>query len=218
MIEHSILFSTTMVRALLDGSKTQMRRIVKSQPPAGAEFATLSNVGHPWHDMYGHNGQAAHRVKCPYGQPGERLWVREHWCASSAHDPLPPRNIPVGDSVEFLADGPTRILTGKARRAFHMPRWASRILLEITDVRVERLQDISEEDAKAEGARFTDFGKNRFGRQHSGWRCDRLPTGPDDALESARWAYANLWESINGRGAWGANPFVWVIEFKRIEQ
>jgi len=113
-----------------------------------------------------------------------------------------------------------------------MPRWASRILLEVTDVRVERLQDINDEQAQAEGMVYTDFGlQERPGRasidggktfhplkpqQAPGWHAGDA-THPDQCLDRARWAFANLWEKINGENSWDANPWVWVVEFKRIE-
>lgn len=141
--ERPILFSAPMIRAILSGSKSQTRRVVKPQP------WILAGELLCWKDDALTPEEMAQR--CPYGMPGDRLWVREAWCASSAHNGLPPRDIPPGDSVEFLADGPTRVLTGRSRRAFHMPRWACRILLEVTGVRVERLGQISDEDARCEG-------------------------------------------------------------------
>jgi hypothetical protein len=125
--------------------------------------------------------------------------VREAWRASSAHDDLAPSQIPVGDSVEYLAD-PERIVTGKGRPSIFLPRWASRITLEITGVRVERLQHITAEDCRAEG--------------HP-QRPEFSQEAQDDA---ARDWYMDLWISLNWKASWDANPWVWVIEFKRMER
>jgi len=237
MIARPILFSGAMVRALLDGSKTQTRRAVKQQPPAGHSFAGWcvssthrSDEGKAtWSAGEGPFMRDSHRVRCPYGQPGDRLWVRETFGYVSPDEFERPHaecnieyraNLPLGCTdrpgswpVDECAGDPERPAW---RPSIHMPRAASRILLEIVSVRVERLHDISEADAIAEGGRFVDFGKNDFGQQQPGWRCDRLPSSADDALDSAKWAYANLWESINGAGSWDANPWVWVVEFKRV--
>jgi hypothetical protein len=196
MTERPILFNGPMVRAILAGAKTQTRRAMRDQPCELLDY----NRGHLSIRVRGAVYQAFNPqippVRCPYGKPGDRLWVREAWCASSAHDNIPPSAIPSGDGIEYLADGPTRVLTGKRRQSMFMPRWASRITLEVTEVRVERLQDISRGDAMAEGCPFPN-----------------MAAGPDP-----RGWYANLWESINGAGSWGANPWVWVVSFKRITQ
>ncbi|MDT3707447.1 MAG: hypothetical protein ROZ09_11515 [Thiobacillus sp.] len=209
MKEHPILFSAPMVRALLAGTKTQTRRVVKVQPadlwPDGVECSSAArglfrvlpsdvqaNIGARGL-MYAAGCQSVGPIACPYGQPGDRLWVRETWgpCDGGACYRVSER-----DGV--LPDG------GKWRPSIYMPRWASRITLEIVSVRVERLQDISEEDAKAEGCEPTSMGPN-------GIRLDvRQPT--------YRNGYAQLWNEINGPGSWEANPWVWVIEFKRVVQ
>ena len=169
MKERPILFSAPMVRAILAGTKTQTRRVLKLQPPAGAEHHSLADVGHPWHDIYGHDGPAVHRVRCPYGQPGDRLWVRETWrhTASGLEESRAiTEDITSGIAVDWRATYIERCMKelGFSREeaemadnfetwlpSIHMPRWASRITLEITGVRVERLQDISEADAISEG-------------------------------------------------------------------
>lgn len=191
--ERPILFSGPMVRALLDDSKTQTRRIVNLTDSGRVKAAGSTRN---WH-LEDPNAVLA----CPYGQPGDRLWVREAWRASSAHNHLAPSKIPVGDSVEYLAD-PERIVTGKGRPSIVMPRWASRITLEITAVRVERLQEINSHDAIAEGIRLS---------------RDECYYGSQNFMghQTAASAYAELWESINGPGSWDANPFVWVVEFRR---
>ena len=186
-IERPMLFSAPMVRALLAGTKTQTRRVVKPQPP---EF-----------DHATRQHQRILVPRCPYGQPGDRLWVRE----STAEDCIGSASF-----ARYTADGFTSRLawwySKKACPSIHMPRWASRILLEITAVRVERLQDISKADAMAEGlyqdqaGRWTTWSATKEHREHL------------NPIE----AYRELWESINGAGSWGANPWVWAVEFRRI--
>ena len=189
--ERPILFSAPMVRALLAGTKTQTRRVVKDTGLYAIDAAI-------------HGPETAARElqalasRCPYGQPGHKLWVREAFSGARAYEM---HGYPLkewGNKIWFWADGnPQRGDWTKPRPSIHMPRHLSRITLEVTDVRVERLQDISEADAIAEG----------IGRTASGhW----LP-GPCDHPE---WAYHQLWDQINGAGAWGANPWVWVVSFK----
>ncbi len=192
MKERPILFSAPMVRALLDGSKTQTRRIIKPQPkdrPTG--WGTVENGKGP-----------ETSVRCPYGQPGDRLWVRETWRTGAGLDQLAPSDLPHDVPVFFEADGETVHNQGKVRQSIFCMRWMSRITLEVTDVRVERLQEISEADAIAEGIDVT--------------RLDPGATYTDD-VPSARRGYRALWESINGAGSWDLNPWVWVVEFKRVE-
>jgi hypothetical protein len=179
MKERPILFSAPMVRALLDGRKTQTRRIVKHRP-------TMIEV----------DGVTVHgkKQKCPYGQAGDRLWVRETW-------QLFPR-IEGASRIYYRASctAPSVLDDWRWTPSIHMPRWASRILLEVTAVRVERLQAISRADAAAEGICFPE-GEPK----PPGYRCDRWPEEN----------FAGLWDSINGAGAWAANPWVWVVEFRR---
>jgi len=188
-----ILFQGAMVRALLDGSKTQTRRIVKpwkgaepSNNPVPADLSYLPDF-------------TCYRSTCPYGRPGDQLWVREAF--HRIHD---------DETMEFVrygyrADSDWNGAVWKP--SIHMPRAASRIALEITGVRVERLQDISESDARAEGC------------SASGWTPSY--SNPDnagiDSGKSATEDYAELWEQINGSGSWNANPWVWVVEFKRVK-
>ena len=202
MKERPILFSGPMVRAILDGSKSQTRRVMKPQPEwvnenAGCGIATGGGImPSPRNDWLHWRGSRLFRPepRCPYGLPGDRLWVRETWRVSSAHDSLPPKSIPVGDGIEYAADKTPDYLLGKSRPSIHMPRWASRILLEITDVHVERVQDISDRDARDEGAE---------------------QIGDCEGAYVA--GFRRLWESINGPDSWSANPWVWVVEFRRIE-
>lgn len=226
MKQRPILFSAPMVRALLDGSKTQTRRIMKPQPepvphrpgdyqwPCNAfqSMVSVSDTRAP--GAHGMAGDA-----CPHGGHRDRLWVRETWRSTGdggRADYLPPRDMQP-HKVWYDADGaaPASKCTGKTRTSIHMPRWASRILLEIVSVRVERLNDCSAADARAEGL---------ISYEHF-WRDSEYPL-PDIAYEPFKGsptrysdpvqAYRALWESINGAGSWDANPWVWVIEFKRV--
>jgi hypothetical protein len=206
--ERPIIFSAPMVQAILDGRKTQTRRIVKPQPdecwwPIQNRTAGCSDA--VFQSEAGLGRREVHRIRCPYGSPGDRLWVRETWRPSQ-----------VEGKAWYAAtcgDG----LHGRWRPSIHMPRWASRLTLEIAGVRVERVQDITEADAIAEGIRS--FTKDSKILKY--WACDPCE-GPmkrawQDLPRSAVEAYATLWESINGPGSWAANPWVWVIEFKRAE-
>jgi len=231
MKERPILFSAPMVRALLDGSKTQTRRAMKTQLVYGdvcGMFASwyLPNKANTGGTLYP-NGKDAILATCPHGQPGDRLWVRETWGvishvwdeACNLIDWVPDRpataisEMPFGQGyysghVIYAADGAFEWSgdddgDGDPRSAWHpsihMPRRASRILLEIVSVRVEWLNDCSDADARAEG---TPGGHGV------------IPSYNYNATPSEH--YAHLWESINGAGSWAANPWVWVIEFKRV--
>ncbi len=192
MKERGIIFNGEMVRAILDGRKTQTRRPVKfpvHDKNLGCEMAGNELAGEL---------SAGNYLNSAFGKPGDRIWVRETWARynidQDSHD-MAYRATPPEDWPE----------EGKWRPSIHMPRWASRILLEITDVRVERLNAISQEDAQAEGMELT------------GWR----PTYSDPDSGGEVWTpydkFARLWESIYGEGSWKVNPWVWVIEFKRVE-
>lgn len=213
MTERPILFSGPMVRAVLDGRKTQTRRVVKPQPPKDA-VAPLCEAG--WWMWQRFNAERRHYdgrtteklwdCRCPYGMPGDRLWVRETW----AHDGPDLETVRARHEDAFgggMTYGPYYLATEVApdtlrwRPSIHMPRWASRITLEVTGIRVERLQDISEEDAEAEGVH------DMLGKV-TPWK-DRL-------APMIVHAFASTWESINGPGSWDANPFVWVLTFRRV--
>jgi hypothetical protein len=222
--ERPILFRTPMVRAILAGKKTRTRRVMKPQPPstedvyrrAGHDYH-LSDIGTPgtWRPMgpvwavrelLGSEPQ----WRCPYGVPGDRLWVREAW----SHDApdLASCRAAHEDSMPGLGYGPyyraTEVAPDTLRwiPSIHMPRWASRITLEVTSVRVERLHEISEADARAEGVDTC--------------VVDPSPRGmrvKPKHYSSERECFADLWREINGADSWDANPWVWVIGFQMIE-
>ena len=176
MKERPIIFSGPMVRAILDGRKTQTRRVFKfretNQPPSCPDRFDPKAVTQP----------------CPYGAPGDRLWVREsHHISTPRHD---------GDtgSVEYRADYCDELARGiHWRSPVCMPRWASRIDLEIVSRRVERLDEITPDDCRAESQ----------------------PAGNNDI--GVRYGFGQQWEADNGPGSWAENPWVWVVEFKRVE-
>lgn len=202
MKERPILFSAPMVRAILECRKTQTRRVMKPQP----ERAPVDVVnGFPvWDAPTNYNGEVqmneTRGKACHYGKECDHLWVRET------------HSIGIGGTsgVWYWADGnPQHGNWTRPKPSIHMPRWASRITLEITGVRVERLQDISEADAIAEGVDT---------------RCQYQPDESPECSPGHRNVdgfaldnFRDLWCSINGPESWAANPWVWVIEFKRID-
>ena len=207
MKERPILFTAPMVRALVAGTKTQTRRVVKPQFAADAipvEMPATDPAG-GW-VVPGHSGvwwcDAAANPndvrRCPYGQPGDRLWVRETFGFSGSG------YIP---DIHFRATNPEAPILGRWHPSIHMRRIDSRITLEITSVRVERLQEISIEDAKAEGA---------WGPDDSIVQKVADYFGTDIFSANPRKAFQMLWESINGPDSWAANPWVWAIEFRRV--
>lgn len=186
MKERGMIFNGEMVRAILDGRKTQTRRTIKWKQTRFTEIGEREDGSRwPWSEDAEHACDFWH--PCPFGAVGDRIWVRETWNK-------------YGGLLTYRADHDwiddmrkETVCTAKWVPSIHMPRWASRILLEITDVRVERLNSITEEDAEAEGVTDSGFG-------------DLLVDG-----------YRYLWKSIYGEESWKANPFVWVVSFKRVE-
>lgn len=203
--ERPILFSAPMVRAILAGTKTQTRRAVKPQPVES--YSVLGDVretrGWSWPMSDGQHlpcpGDAM-LARCPYGEPGDRLWVRETFCTMIVND----WPNPVGP-IGYRADGNLEHNPGCWRPSIHMARRHSRITLEITGVRVERLQEISEADARAEGAPPGHPSIDRVSREFG-------------FADFPRSWYGQMWEQINGRGSWAANPWVWVLEFRKLER
>ncbi|WP_137279272.1 hypothetical protein [Pseudomonas rhizoryzae] len=216
MKERPILFSGPMVRAILEGRKTVTRRAIKRRKrSADTNFSLVQQQDGSWlpyhtfdESLIDEQG-SEHPIACPFGQVGDRLWVRETWAGVGNVDPgyltyratypacLPPNleNVP--------AD--LRAVGERWRPSIHMPRAASRILLEITDVRVERLQDISGDQAEAEGV------DSALCRQF-------FETSPSrhECKEAVIHGFAGLWASINGAESWHANPWVWVVEFRKV--
>lgn len=203
--ERPILFSGPMVRAILEGRKTVTRRAISpklvnrfDEPRGPADVA----AGYPFVEF--EDGYWPAINFCPYGQPGERLWVRETCFINDYRQAGVPIEERAGVDVVYRADplpdweGEESLITW--RPSIHMPRWASRILLEITDVRVERLQDISEQQALAEGVMSAE-----------------RDIGPDGNGYSPLELFGGLWVKLNGMDSWSANPWVWVVEFKRVQ-
>jgi hypothetical protein len=255
MKERPILFNAPMVRALLDGSKTQTRLAIKRQPePPRAIYSSPgadtkitpslvrceNGMGVAWRfemsKITSDKGSTMKvsvmdhepvRMVCPYGNPGDRLWVREAFAIETTQDyegdpGIEPALGPVkwedDDGYRLIpryraSEPGTMLMIAPSEKdeigmrwkpSIHMPRWASRILLEITDVRVERLQDISETDALAEGIvrqRDDGFGLTDTTHYHSA---------------DPRMSYWSLWEAINGPGSVESNPWVWAVSFKRV--
>jgi hypothetical protein len=223
MTERGILFSGAMVRALLDGTKTQTRRACKPMNQwvdQGCREVRMVD-GAPHHFLKG-AASPIEKLRSPYGQPGDRLWVRETFFAFGRWETrfsekkkrdewhFIDMTVECDRAYQYAASNPeVPLAKGRGgmpgwwtRPAIHMPRAASRILLEITGVRVERLQDISEADAAAEG-----------------WsRRPEVSNDPQVHADAARDWYMDLWEQINGVGSWSANPWVWVVEFKRVTE
>lgn len=219
MKERPILFSAPMVRAILAGTKTQTRRIVKL-PPAPMHLGDWepTTIGGEGCFQFGGGGEripvkeevaiwhtrTGKCICCPHGVPGDRLWVRESFKLETLLEDIPAGNL-IGskDPVLYVADDSVRGEPiddfGRFRSGRFMPRWASRITLELTAVRVERLNDISETDAEAEGITDEDALVGQISNPY-------------------RTAYADLWESINGAGSWAKAPWVWVEEFKVISK
>ncbi|WP_437440739.1 hypothetical protein [Raoultella terrigena] len=231
MKERGMIFNGEMVRALLDGRKTQTRRPVKFplfDKNLGCELAGNELAGEL---------AAGNYLNSAFGKPGHRIWVRETWailgnedgCCIDWEEKLckadersaariyrasceqRPGNYglwSIPDDADWKPHTKDYQYEGAWRPSIHMPRWASRILLEITDVRVERLNDISEEEAITEGA------------PPAGGLLPDYPgtfLTPKGDFATAKVAFQRLWESIYGEDSWKANPWVWVIEFKRVE-
>jgi hypothetical protein len=211
MKEHQILFSAPMVRAILDGRKCQTRRVVKLPKWAGANCIEVNERDMPL--VVAEATGCLAEMPCPYGLPGDRLWVREawNWCYAAAKD-ASGKGAEDRELIDYAADGHPSVLGFKWRPSIHMPRWASRIQLEVTAVRVERLQDISAADCIAEGVESV-RNEGKY------WRDYSNPDGRDCVSMTAVTpveSYKTLWESINGTGSWAANPWVWVVEYKRV--
>jgi hypothetical protein len=231
--EHPILFSGPMVKAILEGKKIQTRRTKKLEKINKNPDDWFTNKEHLF---FGKDQDACYwknlktedsfLVKCPYGKIGERLWVRETFAVQHEFDPYKPSEIPKEKArLHFEA---TEDLGGLIKRpSLFMPRSASRITLEITNIRVEQLQEISEEDSKLEGAIKQDLitrgemleeaiicmvNKIEVKDDH----YDKFIEKRDRLNGTFKKGFSILWEQINGKGSWKLNPWVWVLEFKKI--
>ena len=227
MKERPILFSAPMVRAILVGRKTQTRRVVALSNSTvlgrhdrqmwdrlvwddGANPVSIDPGPDPFgsgdyeylHVPFMEDGEGLRARVRPRVKAGDRLWVRETWAATCALDEDKPTDLSPDHDYWYRADDPSDDRIGRWRPSIHMPRWASRIDLLVTGVRVQKLQDISEEDAKAEGLR----GPKPY------------TTGARIDLASAQLRFADLWESINGIGSWYSNPWVWVVDFRPVSE
>lgn len=205
MKERGMIFNAEMVRALLDGRKTQTRRIIKDCTVGRDPISKFIKIGKKFIGCYPEDVPELIRECCPYGVPGDRIWVRETWAEAGAsapdlklyranypeHVPSIYENVPPAEEIRWTP-------------SIHMPRTASRILLEITNVRVERLNAISQADAIAEGAPPS----------HPSIDCVSQEYGFPDFSRS--W-FGQTWQHIYGEESWDANPWVWVIEFERVE-
>jgi hypothetical protein len=208
MKEHQILFKAEMVRAILAGTKNQTRRIMKLQPTCKGclEFTPAGETVYLWPTDDG----KTYYCKSPYGTPGDHLWVRETWAIAPNGYVYRANYLDGGENASGVVDIPTgEVIPLVWRPSIFMPRTACRILLEVVNVRVERLHSMSEADAIAEGVERLPNGKYKgymdvFGK----------PFSP--AL--AKTSYSQLWETLNAkRGfAWKVNPWVWVIEFQKV--
>ena len=212
------IINAASVRAILVGRKTQTRRILKPQPDfRGGRGDENDPESWGWEDEYGDHvpvtGASSRYL------PGDRLWVREAWRAWSEFDALPPRDIPPGVRVQYLADDPVSPWDSRYRHARFMPRWASRLTLLVKSVRVERVQDISEADAIAEGVAYEcpQFGYTpQDAGLHMDHRICERRGGPH--MPSHRELFANAWNSIHGEGAWDRNDWVAAVEFDAVER
>lgn len=209
MKERPIIFTTESVRAILDGPKTQTRRTYGlkeiNRNPDDWDFMRFNKGGVA---LFWHSSETASNnledpdnirlIKCPYGQAGDRLWVKETWATENQYNSLKPSQIPHSARIWYLADGSRPAQIGKTRSALFMCRWMNRILREITEVRVERVQDISDKDCIAEGC------------PHA---LIMLP-----AVPMQEW-FKHLWNSLNAKRGygWDKNNWVWPISFKKIK-
>lgn len=211
MKERGMIFNGEMVRAILDGRKTQTRRPIKWKQTRFTEIGEREDGSKwPWSEDAEHAGDFWH--PCPFGAVGDRIWVRETFCTVDDTQYGGEKWVDYRATPKFEAShpagwdcAPNDAEALKWRPSIHMPRWASRILLEITNVRVERLNAISQEDAQAEGMELT------------GWRPTYSDPDSGGEVMTPYDNFAELWSSIYGEEGWKSNPWVWVIEFKRVE-
>jgi len=242
MTERPILFSAPLVRAILAGTKTVTRRLVRN--PDGWRLAMMGESGTascyqsaPPHDY------AERDIDCPFGAPGDRLWVRENWALHT--EPMEGQG--VGYTLEYLAERSTRRIVFDTRiypsgpppgapepwpanavdrggrPSIHMPRWASRLTLEVTDVRVERLQDIDPGEVHEEGFRAStrakplEAGPLVWNSAYGCWHNDDYDAFCEREDAAIVQAFAALWDSLTPEGSrWADNPWVWAVSFRRV--
>lgn len=228
MKESPILFKPEMVKAILDGRKTQTRRLIKPQPKDDGRKINVFTPGCLMMD-----GMEYQNISCPYGRKGDLLWVRETWADVNTPDgpailyrsdgsyqhwrdfsKVFDKDYGAGPSMNYEAypgdycmwweDLLNRVPEHRWKSPLYMKKWACRLWLELTaDPEPQRLQDITEDDAIAEGSQIP---------------CDQLPKSCQQACFTERTQFSRIWDSINGPGSWPANPFVWKLEFKVIEK
>lgn len=210
MKERPILFSGPMVRAFLEDRKSQTRRVMKDAPIEQSDGYLCTKLV-----TYSNEKQVRHVMPslCPYGQPGDRLWVKETYFAWRCKTYTSEGMTEGPEQCVYAADGGTLLNGAKWRPSIFMFRRFSRITLEITNVRVQRLQEITEEDAQAEGALFHDGG----GIGHSGWRHD---INHGFVYANARTSFARLWDSLNAKRGfgWDTNPWLWALTLQRVKE
>lgn len=221
-----ILFGGEMVRAILEGRKTQTRRVIKPQPPVDMDYVLADRFGlASWHygDPEDECWPEENVLPCRYGKPGNLLWVRETWAVNAHYDPRKPSELSDGLlslDLRYAADwalGSKPRYLGKTRPSIFMPRWASRITLEVVGVRVERVQEISKDDVIEEGitSYTTNFGPKSNPRQI-------YPAFPerDGGFLTAAQAFEALWDSINAKRGYSfeSNPWVWVVDFRMVKE
>lgn len=216
MGDHPILFSASMIRALIAGTKTQTRRIVKGAPVGMVRL--IGRDDRPTGE-YGfcatHDRVINRHIACPYGVPGDVLWVRETWQSDVAHAYTKPSLIPHGERFFYRAGGSQNttdlsVCATGWRPGIHMPRWASRITLRVTDVRVERLNEISEADCIAEGIWSERLANGTL------WHTGAEDRDGEITALTAQTAYCRLFEHINGHDREPDDPWLWCVSFERI--
>lgn len=215
MKEIPILFSTSMVQAILEGRKTMTRRtkgldVINEKPDAWVFQEVFTHVGkyerekHIFRFVDGKGGFVD--IPCPYGKPGDVLWARESFSEPVLYDGAEPDYL-------YKTDGDIQRWGGKPwKPSIHMPKAAARIWLQVTDIRVERLQDITEEDAIAEGILHDEIGFKDYDKERA--KGYGHPDYDYPHVQDARLSFLSLWESINGFESRNANPWVWVVSFK----
>ena len=214
MTDRPIIFSAPMVRALLDGRKTQTRRVLKPQPPVGyTDFCGFVGPADEAWVVFDCSPPVAppHKMRLPWNIR-DRLWVKEAFRFDVEWDDNPPRDFDRADAVYWEADpfeARTGLDVGRKRSPIHMSRWAARLTLTVTDVRVQRLQEISQADAEAEGI-------ERYSPEYpSLWARGKLAGDQNNIACTAfpRLAFRSIWESLHGPDSWYANPWVVALTF-----